>query len=254
MSKKLYDRVVAMADRLAVLDETPRRSRAERAVYDAWAAVLKPRIKRMRAHAEWVADPRQWEFDAERYPEHLQPAAWSRVVREYAGLYTELAGAAAQYDHVRITWTPRVHFGIVRGRSRRVPEGKSKDRAKMQAEAKEALEKARKAKMKAAQETLDEILKRLNVTRTLLEALVDETRHLVAALQADEEARLAARVDRMAEGSRPREQAEDLLVELAQGRLRAARYGTERASGWGGLLRSTWLAPRARLVHEIEGP
>jgi len=254
VATRLYDRVVTLADRLDVLDEAPGRSRAERAVYDAWAAAVKPRIKRMQRHAEWVADPRQWEFDDDRYPKHLQPSVWSRVVREYAGLYTELAGALGQHRHVRIVWTPRTQYGIQRGQSRRIPEGKSKDRAKMAQEAQEALDKARKAKVKDAKETLEDVLKRLATTRTLLEVLLDETRHLVAALQADEEARLAARVARMAEGSRKREQAEDLLVELAQGRLRAARHGAEQASGWGSLVRTAWLAPRAKLVRAIEGP
>ena len=254
MAGSLYERVVALADTIATFGEAPKRTKEERAVHDAWSSALKPRIASMRRHAEWVADPRQWAFDAQREPERPQAAAWTLAVRELAALYTELAGALFQYERFRIVWTPRTRFAIVRGASRRVPEGKSKDRAKMQAEAKTALENARKAKVKAAQRLLDGILAALDARRKALRETLDEVRHLTAALQTDEEARLARRVDRMAEGSKARERAEDLLVELARGRLRAARYGEERAAGWGSLLRAAWLTPRARLVRLVDGP
>lgn len=254
MATKLYDRVVTFADGLAALGKAPARSREERAAYDAWRSALKPRIVRMRRHAEWLADPRHWEFDAKREPERLQAAAWQGAVRELAALYTELAGALFQYERFRITWSPKTRFGIVRGSSRRVPEGKSKDRAKMQAAAKKALADAKKAKVKAAQELLDGVVKALAAQREALGATLAELRHLTAALQVDEEARLARRVERMAEGSGTREKAEDLLVTLARGRLRAARHGEDRAAGWGSLLRSAWLRPRGRLVHLVDGP
>ena len=254
MARSLYERVVALADRIATFGEAPKRTREERAVHDAWSAALKPRMANMRRHAEWVADPRHWAFDDEREPERLQAAAWSLALRELAALYTQLAGALFQYERFRIVWTPRTRFGIVRGASRRVPEGKSKDRAKMQETAKKALADAKKAKVKAAEQLLDGIVKALDARRKALGDALDEVRYLTAALQADEEARLARRVDRMAEGSKAREKAEDLLVELARGRLRAARHGEERAAGWGSLLRAAWLAPRARLVGLVDGP
>lgn len=254
MATKLYDRVVALADQVAAFREAPPRSREERAVHDAWTAALKPRRARMRRHAEWVADPRHWEFDERREPVRLQAAAWKLAVRELSALYTELAGALFQYERFRIVWTPRTRFALLRGTSRRVPEGKSKDRAKMQAEANKALQNAKKAKVKAAQRLLDGIVKALEAARQALRETLAEVRHVTAALQTDEEERLARRVERMAEGSSAREKAEDLLVELARGRLRAARYGEERAAGWGSLLRAGWLTPRARLVHLVDGP
>jgi len=254
VAKSLYDRVVALADRIATFKEAPRRSKEERAVHGAWSAALRPRVASMRRHAEWVADPRHWEFDTTREPERLQAAGWKLAARELAALYTELAGALFQYERFRIVWTPRLRFGIVRGQSRRVPEGKSKDRAKMQAAARKALGNAKKAKVKAAQKILDGVVKALDAQRKTLRETLVEVRHLTAALQVDEEARLAKRVKRMAEGSKAREKAEDLLVDLARGRLRASRYGEERAAGWGSLLRSAWLAPRARLVRLVDGP
>ena len=254
MAGSLYDRVVALADRIATFKEAPKRNKEERAVHGAWATALKPRVASMRRHAEWVADPRHWEFDAKRVPERLQAAAWKLALRELAALYTGIAGALFQYERFQIVWTPRTRFGIVRGASRRVPEGKSKDRAKLQAAAKQALANAKKARVKAAQKLLDGVVKALDARRKTLRETLDEVRHVTAALQVDEEARLAQRVDRMAEGSKAREKAEDLLVELARGRLRAARYGEDRAAGWGSLLRSAWLAPRARLVHLVDGP
>ena len=254
MAKSLFDRVVALAETVSTFKQAPSRTKEERAVHGAWSTALKPRLASMRRHAEWVADPRHWEFDSKREPERLQAAAWTLAVRELAALYTQLAGALFQYERFHIVWTPRTRFGIVRGTGRRVPEGKSKDRAKMQEAAKKALAGAKKARVKAAQKLLDGVVQALDERRKTLRGALAEVRYMKAALQVDEEARLAKRVKRMAEGGKAREKAEDLLIELARGRLRAARYGAERAAGWGSLLRSAWLTPRARLVRLVDGP
>jgi hypothetical protein len=254
VSTTLYDRTVAFADRLADLAAPPARSREERAAYDAWASALKPRIARMRRRAERLGDPRRWEFDERRSPLHLHPAAWTLAVRELAGLYTELAGALAQYERFRIVWTPRTRFGIIRGAGRAVPAGSAKDRAKAKEAAKKALANAKKAKMADASRVLAEILVKLANTKADLRAAIEEVRHLTAALQLAEEDRLAKRVGRMAEGTKEREKAEDLLLKLAQGRLDAVRRRDAPASDWGMRLRTGWLRPRTRLVPLVEGP
>lgn len=130
MSSRLYNRVVALEDRLEAFTAAPSRTTRERAVHDAWAAALKPRARRMAGRARRLADPRHWEFDEDRRPETLRAASWSLAVREFSSLYAELAGARAQYEHVRIVWTPKACFGIHRVQSASIVEGKSKDRAK----------------------------------------------------------------------------------------------------------------------------
>ena len=247
----LYDRVAGLADLLAGFTDAPVRSRDERAVYDAWRIALKPRASRMLGRVERVADPVHWEFDEEREPELLRPSSWTLAVREFASLYTELVGAALQHGRMRIVWSPKTRFGIQAGTSRAPVHTKTK--AKEVAAAKEALEKARRAKMRAAKLTLDSILKRLEVTRATLAATLDETKHCLAALQRAEETRLDGRIDRLAEGTRAREKAEDHLLAMARGRLKASRYRDDRPAGYGSLLRSDWLRPHGRLVRLLEG-
>jgi hypothetical protein len=78
-------------------------------------------------------------------------------------------------------------------------------------------------------------------------------RATLAALQEAEEARLAARVRALPEHTADREQAEDLLLDLAQGRLDAKRCDTASTTVYGTLLRRDWLRPRTRLLKILEG-
>ena len=252
MSRKDFDRVSALADRLAALTPAPSKSAKERAVYDAWSAAIKPRARAMLRRAEKLADARNWEFDAKREPVRLRAAFWGEAVREVAYLYAQLSGALAQHEHVRIVWRPKMRFGVVRGSN--APVSTTKQRAKAKAAEAKALESARKAKMKAARKVLDDVVKRLEVVRKELRALVKELRHVVAVLQGEDERRLAERTLALREGSKEREKAEDLLLDLARGRLNAERHRGSKASGYGTTLRQDWLRPRARLVHLLEGP
>ena len=251
VSRKDFDRVSALADRLAALIPAPRRSHQERAVYDAWEAALKPRARPMVRRAERLADARNWEFDAQREPVRLRAAFWSAATREIAYLHAELVGALTQHERVRIVWRPKTRFGVTRGSN--APVLTTKEKAKAKAAQAKALQSARKADMKAAKEVLDDLLERLEVVRKELRALRQEVRHVVARLQAVEEERLVERTRQLREGSAEREEAEDLLVRLAQGRLNAERHRDPQASGYGLLLRRGWLQPRARLVRLLEG-
>jgi formiminotetrahydrofolate cyclodeaminase len=129
----------------------------------------------------------------------------------------------------------------------------AKTQEKARAAEKKALDTAQKAQMKAAKKVLSDVGTALGKTRTALRAALDEVRHLMAVLQEAEEARLQARIRELAEATSDRERAEDLLVDLAQGRLNAKRYGAERPAGYGSLLRREWLLPRGRLVRLLEG-
>lgn len=93
----------------------------------------------------------------------------------------------------------------------------------------------------------------LDAPRKTLAVLEQRARALFAALQEAEERRLAARVRALPEHTAEREQAEDLLVDLAQGRLNAKRCDAERPPAYGALLRREWLRPRSRLVRILEG-
>lgn len=252
MSRKDFDRVSALADRLAALIPAPSKSRQERAVYDAWNAAIKPRAKPMLRRAEKIADARNWEFDGKREPVRLRAAFWSEAVREIAYLYAELGGAIAQHERVQIIWRPKMRFGVVRGSKARVST--TKERAKAKAAETKALASARKAKMKAAKDVLDGVVKRLNGIRKELRALHKEIRHVLASLQEREEKRLGERTKELREGGKEREKAEDLLIDLARARLNAERYRDPKAAGYGTTLRQDWLRPRARLVHLLEGP
>lgn len=252
MSRKDFDRTSALADRFAALIPAPRRSSKERAVHDAWAAAIKPRARPMLRRIEKIADARNWEFDDEREPVRLRAAFWREAVREFAYLYAELAGALLQHERVHIVWRPKMRFGIVKGSTALVTT--TKERAKAKAAQAKALGTARKARMKAAKEVLDDLLERLDLVREELRALQREMRHLVAILQSHEEKRLVQRAQALREGSKDREKAEDLLIDLARGRLNAERYRDAKASGYGVLLRQKWLRPRTRLVRLLEGP
>ena len=252
MSGKLFDRANDLVSRIAELKAVPRRSTDERAVYDAWRIAVKPRATRMLGRVRRIADPRQWEFDEERRPELLRPGAWSLAVREMASLYVELSGALEQHERMRIVWSPRTRFGIHRGPKTPIPTAKMKP--KERAAARQALDQARKARMKSAQKVMDGIVKRLEETRKALREAIAEVRHVTAALQRAEEDRLARRVARLQEGARERQRAEDLLVELARGRLGAERIAGEKASRYGSRLRQEWLIERAKLIGLVEGP
>jgi hypothetical protein len=252
MAGRLFLRVHDLGEMLEVFTVPPDRSRDERAVYDAWRIALKPRAKRMVRRVEKIGDPIRWEMDEDLLPENLHPAAWNLCVREFAGLYTDLAGALLQYGRVRIVWTPKTRFGIHAGTSR--PMVTTKTKAKDITDRKKALASARKAKMSAAKKTLDGVVERLDLTRAALADTLDEVRHLAAALQKDEEERLVRRIDRIAEGAADRQKAEDLLVRMVQGRLKAERFHGDRPAEYGSLLRQSWLVPRARLIPLVDGP
>ncbi|MFV1958780.1 MAG: hypothetical protein ACC662_05135, partial [Planctomycetota bacterium] len=130
----------------------------------------------------------------------------------------------------------------------------TKSKAKVRAAEKKALESARKARMKAAKRVLDSVLSRLEARRKMLGASAEDVQHLLAAPQTAEEARLVRRMQALEEGSPEREHAEDLLADLAEGRLNAERFRGTSPSGYGTILRRQWLQPRARLVRLLEGP
>ncbi len=246
------DRVVLLADHLRGLLAAPPRTAAERVRYDAWKAAIEPRARRMGARVERLASARAWEYDAARRPERIRASLWPTTVREMAALYTELAGALLQHERVRVVWRQRLFIGTMKatGGGGIVT---AKDEAKVRAGEKKALDDARRANQHAAKAVLDEALQGLQETRVELRALLAEVRALVAALQEAEEARLQARVRALPEDTSEREHAEDLLLDLAQGRLDAKRFGEEQSSGYGSLLRRRWLLPRDRLVRLLEG-
>ena len=91
------------------------------------------------------------------------------------------------------------------------------------------------------------------VDRDDARALKREACALFAALQEREERRLAERVRSLPEATSDREHAEDLLLDLAQGRLNAKREESGRAAAWGQIVRRQWLQPRSRLLRIVEG-
>lgn len=247
----LFDRAGLLVERYRTFLAAPPRSGRERAVYDAWKVAIQPRSRRMLGRVERLADAAHWEYDAARRPVRLRASLWTTTVRDAAALYTELFGALHQHESVRIVWRPKLHFGAVKGTHAEIKT--AKDQAKQRAAETKALEAAASARMKAAKKTLQDVLDGLERLRSALRAAIEETRHLVAALMEAEELRLQARIRELSEGTSEREHAEDLLVDLAQGRLNAKRYGEAKPAGYGSLLRRQWLRPRARLVRLLEG-
>lgn len=250
MAGRLFQRIEDLQKVLQGFKRPPTRTGDERVVHDAWTAALKPRAPRLERRAGRLADLKLWEFDEDRRPDHLRPGAWPEVVREAASLVAELAGALAQHERVRIVWRPKLRFGIQRGSN--APVATTKEKAKARSAAGKAREQAREAQQKAAQKILAASTKRLEEARTAIRAALAETRHLVAALQEAEEARLAKRAARLKEGTPAREEAEDLLVQLHQARLEGERH--EGGAAYGSILRRRWLQPRAKLIHRLEGP
>lgn len=258
----------------------PPRSATDRALYDAWTAILKPRAARMAGRLKRLAAPKRWTYaDGGNWIEHLDPGEWSRAVREMASLYTELGGALKQYDSFTVRYKP------LPGAPAGPPDAFVLDRAiafleRMEAtfakrralggviwqdelrhywtlvrhvDAELALYHQRLRKWEEAIADLEELQEKifagLEMKRRSLDLQMLSVRTLMSALQAAEEARLQRAVDDL-----PEEMRTEPAARLAalRGARRQAEGHRKEPSRYGATLRQKWLIARRAVLSELK--
>jgi hypothetical protein len=278
-----------LRESLAAYQEAPAQTKMDHALYDAWSAFLKPRAGRMVSRLRVLEDKRRWETapDGFRFT-HLKPAEWDRVVREVAGLYTELGGALEQYTQFRVKYVaPFVGLGgqpqgppttddVERSlRHLDVLEVELANRVKAgdviyaedvlaywgllaRVEAETNLYQERLRKWEDALQRTEDMRARVDagikIKKDSLRLHMLSLRALVAGLQAAEEDRLRALVVALPDGSKPRAEADGLLLRLRDARRKGEAYRESPHSKYGTILRQEWQQARSKLLSLLGAP
>jgi hypothetical protein len=280
--------VLTLEGQLRELKTPPRKTPTDHALFDAWTAILEPRVGRMAARLKRIAEEPRWALAPAGTSRILTPEAWDVVVREAASLYAELGGALEQYTRFRVSFTPPAGFGL-QGPGAGVPDPSAQDRALERLVSLEAalevklasgqliwtaeltwywnLARRAELEMRRFQEDLERWQRQvaafedlqarvaygLTFQRQSLRMLMFGERSLLAALQAAEEDRLRVLVEALAPDHARRTDAQALLAELRTARNAAEAHSGAQPSGWGTLLRQRWMGPRARLRALVGG-
>ncbi|MHC5012513.1 MAG: hypothetical protein ACYTG6_16475 [Planctomycetota bacterium] len=266
--------------------EPPEKTATNRALYDAWYAILRPRAARMLRRVKQIRKSRRWETDpAGERPAHLKPEAWTTVIRELASLYAELGGALEQYEGVDIVLTPRrwepgispprpprIHWiGLGLSELRRLEHEFRRRRhlghipwrrevyhywdLARRIELQYELYDRRRREWEEAQAELEDLEQKiegaLRFRREVLSLQMLSVRTLTAALQTEEENRLRERIEALPADSTAREAAEPLARKLREARLDAEDH-TGAPAEYGAILRSRWLGARKRLLKMLD--
>jgi hypothetical protein len=264
--------------------EPPERRGQDRALYDAWQSILKPRAARMVGRVKRLLDDRRWtKAEGDGAPAHLEAGAWSDAIRELASLYVELSGALAQYGNVRVTFNAPPRYGpdpiflqppgttVVVHRNLWDLERIAADLllrwrrgdlvwrdevwrywalARYAAFELDRYERAA-ARYEQERESLEDLQQRieagLRLAREMLRVQMFSVRSLTAALQAEEEARLWTRVEALPEDAAERARAAELAEGLWQARMEAQER-LDTPAAYGSILRGDWLRLRGALV------
>ena len=260
----------------------PRKTASDHALFDAWTAILEPRLGRMLGRLKRIAEEPRWTPPGDGVRRMLKPEAWDVVLREVASLYAELGGALAQYERFQVSFTLPGGLGLF-GAQAGPPDPYAQDRALERLGALEShltwkvalgqfvwsdeltwywnLARHAELEMRRYQEDLarwerqvaafedlqSRIAYGLSFQRQTLSMLMFGLRALVAGLQAGEEDRLRAVGLALPEGDAKRAEVERLLEELRTARNAAENHAGAQPSTWGSLLRQRWNGPRLRL-------
>jgi hypothetical protein len=99
----LIDYLAALQKQIAQFESSPPHTEDVTALYDAWKAILRPRVHPMLRRIEKWQDPKRWLWeDGETMPTSLKPDQWSGFTRDMARLATEIHGAYKQYGSVEL--------------------------------------------------------------------------------------------------------------------------------------------------------
>jgi hypothetical protein len=278
----LHALLVTLMNPLEAQRTPPRKTATDRALFDAWTAILEPRLGRMIARMKRIAEEPRWTPASDGSRRGLKPESWDVVLREVASLYAELGGALAQYERFQVSFTLPGGQGLFAAQAG-PPDPHAQERALERLGALEShlawklalgqviwteelswvwnLARHAELEMRRYQDDLarwerqvaafEDLQARiaygLSFQRQTLSMLMFGLRALVSGLQAGEEDRLRNVAATLPEGDARRAEAERLLEELRAARNAAENHGGAQPATWGSLLRQRWNAPRLRL-------
>jgi hypothetical protein len=258
----------------------PSKSPTDHALFDAWTSILKPRAARMTRRLSNLMERRRWEVDATGRALHLKEEHWQDAVGDLGSLYTELAGALAQYrtfqpliTQTRPLFDPRPYDGPVGGQYdlyalERNLLGKlhgggvvwAHELAAynllldhvhrnlfLQAQAIADWEQRQVERQEQLQSMLTRIQMGLESRRQLLTLQMLSVRMVTAALQATEEDRLRSIWAELSEGDPNRVAAEGMINGMRVQRLSAQSHTEAPNSEYGTILRR-WLRVRGDVL------
>jgi hypothetical protein len=273
---KPFDLQVYLAHVRTLVSENmtpPRRTATDHGLYDAWAAILRPRAARIRARVSRLMEPGRWQLDpGDGRAAHVKPEVWGSTIAELGSLYVELGGALQQYQQAKVTITQ-----VRPDNTQAPPTGPVPGEVALGTFEAELLARARagevvlpdevaaywhllgrvQAALALREEQLRTYLQRQAEVQGELENLVSSiqsgllerqqslslqmltVRALTAALQAREEQRLADHVGALPAGD-DRKAADALLESLRGSRLAAEEHAQPPVSEYGVVLRR-WL-------------
>jgi hypothetical protein len=236
-SRDFLTRVADLRDAVGALRSAPPDPAGSRALAQAHAAHLAARAAASFRRLDGLSRAENWEFGDDDAADLLRPKRWPLLLSEVATTFVELVGAADGLARARISWRPVVAFGTFRGAPSAPPADK-----KARAAAKSAKTRGTSKPVEgAAAKANRAIAASLAARQAAISGAVQTLRALVSDLQKAEEERLAARAERLAAGSPDRRGADGSLAAMRRGRLDAVRFAGSRPSGYGSLLRQSWL-------------
>ncbi len=270
----------SLSMQLARIAQPPARLRNEPTLANQWNGAVRPRLLRMRQAVEELGKESRYEFDpATGRAIGIVESEWPRVIREASTLHAALAGAhddlLVAFHRVMSTRHPGVpvpdvpeyytthslsllayerlmHRKLLLGHPipwhdevdgyhlflrRLVRDVIRREEAIARNEAIEAAVARYEAAFAERVEQLSIMLLTVRTFVTALQAVEEDRLHaLVAALSADDPRIADLKVD---------------LSTIRAGRLEARTQGELKPTGYGGVLRSKWLQPRARLLSRL---
>lgn len=282
------DFLVKLRRSLAEYEIAPPRNNYDYAQHDAWKSILKPRAISMRRRAEKLMDQKYWVIDpATGHAVGVKPKYWNFVVREVAGLFSELGGALKQYHTVRLRITRPTGYGFMRhdphrpgitynpwGGFNRYPWGRGLRRrgwnprgwigwggeltsyygwwgrynyAWSRWDRYYRFRRLARKKVKELKERNEQAFEDRRLGITMQLLSV---RALTATLMAIEENRIRLLIAKLPRGDQMK--ALEWAETMRQARFEAERFESDRFSNWGGILRRKWLAPRTKLLKYLK--
>lgn len=162
----------------------------QRAVYDAWARILKDRVARVRERLSDLASQDQWVFDAQDRAVRLTGSGWREALHQQLGVvHASLSEALGDYRRVRVRWERPTLFGMLPGTNAGL--GSDSELEKQRQEALKELAKSAEAQRKAYEATLAGILADWTARRAALAEQEAEFRAAYLATMRAEEAFLS---------------------------------------------------------------
>lgn len=269
-------------------ERPPPKDGTNKAVYEVWSAVLKPRARRMSSRIDRLMKRKYW-LPERGTAERVKPESWSTFVRELGGLITELHGAYSRYNQVVLrdrggkleTSGNRVYDSVYTGyglpyrrwhRGVVYRQGVSLRSRRYELNSYWGLMRryrlgwgwrigecrncqAREDELKERADKIAQSQKLIDTTRDTLREQMLALQVLAGAMQAWQEVHIAEEIDELPADHLLREPAEKLLLALRKARLTAERYDGDSSAAYAQLLRNwvrAYKAGRALLTKEAK--